>query len=237
MAALDKIGVLEDLPQEFNGIHSVDELDITSIKVQSVDFAYSSYIQPLKNISFELQKGESLAILGDSGSGKSTLLSLITKLRSPNAGHITINQLDLRHLNNNALRNRMGFAKNIEIANGSILENICLGRDIPLTKVNSIISELGLTDSFNCFPAGLDTPINISGSPLSSRQLQLLMIARAIIASPDIMIIDDLLDSFNETELDTMMKLFKKHKNEWILIISTRFAHIAKRFDKTLNLE
>jgi len=63
------------------------------------------------------------------------------------------------------------------------------------------------------------------------------MIARAIIESPDIMIIDDLLDSFNETELDTMMKLFKKHKNEWILIISTRFEHIAKRFDKTLNLE
>ena len=236
MAALDKIGVLEDMPQEINGEHSVDVLDITSIKVASIDFAYTSHIQPLKNISFELKKGESLAILGDSGSGKSTLLSLITKLRTPNAGHITINQLDLRHLNNNALRNRMGFAKNIEIANGSILENICLGRDIPLTKVNSLISELGLAESFNCFPAGLDTPINVSGSPLSSRQLQLLMIARAIIASPDIMIIDDMLDSFNEAELDTVMTMFKKHKNEWILIVSTRFAHIAKRFDKTLNL-
>ena len=235
MAALDKIGVIEDMPQESSGAHIIDE-DITSIKLKSVDFVFDSHIQPLKNISFELQKGESLAVLGDSGSGKSTLLNLVTKFRAPSSGQITINQIDLRQLDNNALRNKMSFAKNIEIITGSILENICLGRDIPLPKVNSLITELGLADSLKFFPAGLDTPINDSGAPLSRKQLQLIMIARAIIASPQIMIIDDLLDSLNESEFDIMMKVLKQYKEEWILIVSTRFKHIAKHFDKTLNL-
>ena len=235
MAALDKIGVIEDMPQESSGAHIIDE-DITSIKLISVDFVFDNHIQALKNISFELQKGESLAVLGDSGSGKSTLLNLVTKFRSPSAGQITINQIDLRQLDNNALRNKMSFAKNIEIITGSILENICLGRDIPLPKVNSLITELGLADSLKFFPAGLDTPINDSGAPLSRKQLQLIMIARAIIASPQIMIIDDLLDSLNESEFEIMMKVLKQHKEEWILIVSTRFKHIAKHFDKTLNL-
>ena len=236
LAALDKIGVLEDIPQEHSGNNGVDQLELDSLKVVGVDFAYNRYIQPLKNINFDLKKGESLAILGEPGSGKSTLIKLIAKLRTPSAGHISINQIDLRQLNNDAVRNLMGLAENIEIAHGTILENICLGREIPLTKINTMIKELGLADDFSRFSAGIETPIMASGSPLSSSQLKLLMISRASIASPGIMIIDGLLDGFNEVELDAVMNMFKQHQEEWMLIVSTRFEHIAKRFDKTVNL-
>lgn len=236
LAALDKIGVLEDIPQEHSGNNGVDQLELNSLKVVGVDFSYNRYIQPLKNIHFDLKKGQSLAILGEPGSGKSTLIKLIAKLRTPSAGHISINQIDLRQLNNDAVRNLMGLAENIEIAHGTILENICLGREIPLTKINTMIKELGLADDFSRFSAGIETPIMASGSPLSSSQLKLLMISRASIASPGIMIIDGLLDGFNEVELDAVMNMFKQHQEEWMLIVTTRFEHIAKRFDKTVNL-
>jgi ABC-type bacteriocin/lantibiotic exporter with double-glycine peptidase domain len=236
LAALDKIGVLEDIPQEHSGNNGVDQLELNSLKVVGVDFAYNRYIQPLKNIHFDLKKGQSLAILGEPGSGKSTLIKLIAKLRTPSAGHISINQIDLRQLNNDAVRNLMGLAENIEIAHGTILENICLGREIPLTKINTMIKELGLADDFSRFSAGIETPIMASGSPLSSSQLKLLMITRASIASPGIMIIDGLLDGFNEVELDAVMNMFKQHQEEWMLIVTTRFEHIAKRFEKTVNL-
>jgi putative ABC transport system ATP-binding protein len=236
LAALDKIGVLEDIPQEHSGNNGVDQLELNSLKVVGVDFAYNRYIQPLKNINFDLKKGESLAILGEPGSGKSTLIKLIAKLRTPSAGHISINQIDLRQINNDAVRNLMGLAENIEIAHGTILENICLGREIPLTKINTMIKELGLADDFSRFSAGIETPIMASGSPLSSSQLKLLMISRASITSPGIMIIDGLLDGFNEVELDAVMNMFKQHQEEWMLIVTTRFEHIAKRFDKTVNL-
>jgi putative ABC transport system ATP-binding protein len=236
LAALDKIGVLEDIPQEHSGDNGLDQLELNSLKVVGVDFAYNRYIQPLQNIHFELQKGQSLAVLGEPGSGKSTLIKLIAKLRTPSAGHISINQIDLRQLNNDAVRNLMGLAENIEIAHGTILENICLGREIPLTKINTMINELGLADDFSRFSAGIETPIMASGSPLSSSQLKLLMILRASIASPGIMIIDGLLDGFNEVELDAVINMFKQHQEEWMLIVTTRFEHIAKRFDKTVNL-
>jgi putative ABC transport system ATP-binding protein len=236
LAALDKIGVLEDIPQENFGAYALDKNRLDTLKLLDIEFAYNEYIQPLKKISFELKKGESLAVLGDADTGKSTLIKIIAKLRTASAGQITINNLDLRQIDNNALRNMMGLAGKIEIADGSILENICLGRDISLQKISNTLNELGLLEEFNRFPQGTETTIGPSGSPFSTSQLQRLMIARAAVASPSIIMIDGLLDSFNQTDLDAVMSMFKQHQQDWMVIVTTRFAHIAKRFDKTLDL-
>jgi ABC-type bacteriocin/lantibiotic exporter with double-glycine peptidase domain len=236
LAALDKIGVLEDMPQEQCGAHTLEKIELTSLKLNNVNFAYNSYIKPLNNIHFELNKGQSLAVLGNPGTGKSTLIKIITKLRTPSTGNITLNQFDIRQVDNNAIRNMMGFAGNIEIAQGSIYENICLGRGISLDTFNTMINELGLAEEFNRFPDGANTAIAASGSPLSSSQLQRLMIARAAVSRPSLIMIDGLLDSFNEKELNAVMHMFKQHQQDWMLIVTTRFAHIAKRFDQTLDL-
>jgi ABC-type bacteriocin/lantibiotic exporter with double-glycine peptidase domain len=236
LAALDKIGVLEDVPQEKSGEHIPHQTKLLSLKLNDVYFAYNHYIKPLSNIKLDLQKGQNIAVLGSPGSGKSTLLKLIAKFRSPSAGQITINEIDLRQIENNALRNSMGLAGPIEILEGTIKDNICLERQIDLEKLNTVIRELGLEKEFSLFPQGIDTVITASGAPLSSSQLQRLMIARAVAGSPSLLLIDGLLDGFNEDELNAAINLFNNHRDEWMLIVTTRFVHIAKKFDTSLNL-
>jgi ABC-type bacteriocin/lantibiotic exporter with double-glycine peptidase domain len=236
LAALDKIGVLEDVPQEKSGEHIPHQTNLHSLKLNDVHFAYNDYIKPLSNIKLNLQKGQNIAVLGSPGSGKSTLLKLIAKFRSPSAGQITINEIDLRQIENDALRNSMGLAGPIEILEGTIKDNICLERQIDLEKLNTVIRELGLEKEFSLFPQGIDTVITASGAPLSSSQIQRLMIARALAGSPSLLLIDGLLDSFNETELNAAINLFNNHHDEWMLIVTTRFVHIAKRFDTILDL-
>ena len=236
LAALDKIGVLEDVPQEKSGEHIPHQTKLNSLKLNDVHFAYSHYIKPLSNIKLDLQKGQNIAVLGNPGSGKSTLLKLIAKFRSPSAGQITINEIDLRQIENDALRDSMGLAGPIEILEGTIKDNICLERQIDLEKLNTVLRELGLEKEFSLFPQGIDTVITASGAPLSNSQLQRLMIARALAGSPSLLLIDGLLDSFNETELNAAINLFNNHHDEWMLIVTTRFVHIAKRFDTILDL-
>ena len=236
LAALDKIGVLEDVPQEKSGEHIPHQTKLHSLKFNDVHFAYNHYIKPLSNIKLTLQKGQNIAVLGSPGSGKSTLLKLIAKFRSPSAGQITINEIDLRQIENDALRDSMGLAGPIEILEGTIKDNICLERQIDLEKLNTVLRELGLEKEFSLFPQGIDTVITASGAPLSSSQLQRLMIARALAGSPSLLLIDGLLDSFNENELNAAINLFNNHHDEWMLIVTTRFVHIAKRFDTILDL-
>ncbi|CAN4275376.1 SunT ABC-type bacteriocin/lantibiotic exporters, contain an N-terminal double-glycine peptidase domain [Methylophilaceae bacterium] len=236
LAALDKIGVLEDVPQEKSGEHIPHQTKLNSLKLNDVHFAYNHYIKPLSNIKLDLQKGQNIAVLGSPGSGKSTLLKLIAKFRSPSAGQITINEIDLRQIENDALRDSMGLAGPIEILEGTIKDNICLERQIDLEKLNTVLRELGLEKEFSLFPQGIDTVITASGAPLSSSQLQRLMIARALAGSPSLLLIDGLLDSFNENELNAAINLFNNHHDEWMLIVTTRFVHIAKRFDTILDL-
>lgn len=236
LAALDKIGVLEDMPQEKNGMHQLENVQVNTLKAVDIHFRYNEFIHLLQGITFELNKGQDLAILGNPGTGKSSLLKLIAKLRTPANGHLTLNQIDIRQIDNNSVRNLMGLASDIEIIEGSILDNICLGRTIGIDEVNAMMHALGLAEEFNRLPEGISTAIAACGSPLSNSQLQRLMIARAAIGKPSILMIDGILDSFNETELKTVMQMFKKHQQEWMLIVTTRFAHIAKHFDQTLNL-
>ena len=238
MAALDKIGELDDLPQEMLGKHQIDNRNISHLGAYRLSFNYSPRIQPIQDVSFNLAKGESLAVLGDSGAGKSTLVKIITGLRTPSVGHIKFDGNDLRQLNQNSLRNLIGLANKVEVTKGSVLENILLGRsNIALSTVNLVLNELGLLEDFSNLENGLDTQLTAFGAPLSTTQLQRLMLARAIVGKPNLLIIDGLLDSLSNQELNSVLNLLSVHKADWMLMVTTRFEHIAEKFNSTLVLK
>lgn len=238
MAALDKIGELDDLPQEMLGKHQIDNRNISHLGACGLSFNYSPRIQPIQDVSFNLAKGESLAVLGADGAGKSTLVKIITGLRMPSVGHIKFDGNDLRQLNQNSLRNLIGLANKVEVTKGSVLENILLGRsNIALSTVNLVLNELGLLEDFSNLENGLDTQLTAFGAPLSTTQLQRLMLARAIVGKPNLLIIDGLLDSLSNQELNSVLNLLSVHKADWMLMVTTRFEHIAEKFNSTLVLK
>ena len=238
LASLDKIGELDDLPQEMLGKHQIDNRNLSHLGAYRLSFNYSQRIQPIQDVSFNLAKGESLAILGADGAGKSTLVKIITGLRTPSVGHIEFDGNDLRQLNQNSLRNLIGLANKVEVTKGSVLENILLGRsNIALSTVNLVLNELGLLEDFSSLEDGLDTQLTAFGAPLSTTQLQRLMLARAIVGKPNLLIIDGLLDNLSSEELNSVLSLLSVHKADWMLMVTTRFEHIAEKFNSTLVLK
>lgn len=237
LAALDKIGVLEDLPQENIGTHLIPSGGLSHVGVYNISFHYSQRVNLIKDISFGVSRGQSISILGASGSGKKTLIEIITGLRKPTSGHVEFNGNDLRQLDQNSLRNSIGIAGRIEVVEGSIIENIVLDREqVTLDSINVILRELGLQDDFRNLEEGLDTQLTAFGGPLSSTQLERLMLARAIAGKPNLLIIDGLLDNLTEPELNSVLVLLELHKAEWMLLVTTRFEHIAQKFNNTISL-
>lgn len=238
LAGLDKIGVLDDLPQEPVGIHKLDVPKLDSVAAFELGFYYSNRIKPINNLSFTLNRGESLAVLGASGTGKSTLIGLITALRSASAGHVEFNGNDLRQLDQTQLRAHIGMAAKIEFMEDSILENVRLNReDISLSKINSVLNDLGLLEDFQNLESGIDTVLTAFGAPLSTTQQQRLMLARAIVAQPDLLIIDGLLDNLSHSELEKVMNLLTQYQTQGMLIVTTRFEVIAAKFNQVLMLK
>jgi putative ABC transport system ATP-binding protein len=235
LAALDKISVIEDFPQEPNGEVVLDQ-PIQHLNVNAISFAYHPRVQALPPLGFQLSQGQSMAVLGNPGSGKSTLMNILAKIRQPDAGFVEINHLDIRQLDNHSLRNRIGYVSHLEIIEGSIIDNIRLGRDISLTWINQLMNEMGIGDEFRALPNGLDTLLSASGAPLSTSQLQRLMIVRGMAGAPGLLMIDGMLDNFNDEKLKKVIGLLKSHQTDYILLVSTRFPNIAKHFDQVIDL-
>jgi ABC-type bacteriocin/lantibiotic exporter with double-glycine peptidase domain len=237
VAALDKIGFLDDLPQESVGTYSITSGGLNHIEAFNISFNHSQRVMLFRNLSFKLSKGESISILGESGAGKTTLVGILTGLRQPTIGRIEFNGNDLRQLNQNSLRNAIGIAGRVEVVEGSIIENIVLDRDdVTLNNINRILEELGLLDDLTSLEHGLDTQLTAFGAPLSTTQLQRLMLARAIVGNPNLLIIDGLLDNLTNAELNSVLKLLKAHQAHWMLIVTTRFEHIADQFNHIISL-
>ncbi len=238
LAAVDKLGVLETLPVEKVGEHPASLDGYHSLKVVGLGFSHHGQATLVKAVSFELQQGQSLAVLGTLGSGKSTLLELITGLRQPAQGYVSYSGIDLRQLNLNHLRDHIGIANKVEWQHGSILENLRLARkDIPLEAMVDMLSMLGLWEDISQLPKGMDTILTDYGAPLTYTQLQRLMLVRAMLGQPDVLIIDGLLDGLGQQELDQVLTLLKRHQSQWMLIVTTRFAHIAQQFHQVITLD
>lgn len=238
LAAVDKLGVLETLPVERSGDHQPGQEGYTTLKVNHLTFQHVDQSALISDLSFTLQRGQSLAVIGGLGSGKTTLLELITGLRQPVQGYVSYNDIDVRQLDLSHLRDRIGVANKVEWQHGSILDNLKLQRpEVALDDVIEVLQVLGLWQEICKLSNGIETVLTDFGAPMTHTQLQRLMLARAMLGRPDVLIIDGLLDQLSQQELDQMFMLLKRQQQDWILLVTTRYQHIAQHCQQVVSLQ
>ena len=162
------------------------------ISFENVSFSYLGRRNNLDNVSFSLKKGESLGIIGATGSGKSTLIKLLLRFYEADSGRITINGNSITSYTREELTEMFGVAlQNDFLYAETVRENICFGRDIPTEDVLRAAKIAQAHDFIDTFPEKYDHLLTPKGTNISGGQRQRLLIARAVAARPDILILDD----------------------------------------------
>jgi len=199
-----------------------------AIAFRNVNFTYEdTNITALKNISFTVEKGETLAILGKTGSGKSTILSLISRLYDIKEGEITIDKTAIDKVNLNSLRESIGFVpQDAYLFSDSIKNNIKFGKEEATDEeVIEAAKQAKVHKNIMNFKNQYETVLGERGITLSGGQKQRVSIARAIIKDPEILLFDDCLSAVDtETEEAILQNLFKICKNKTTIIVSHRVS-------------
>ena len=210
------------------------------IEYKKVDFTYpETEINASKNISFCVEKGESLAIMGDIGSGKSTILELLCRIYDPIKGQILIDGYNLKEIGFNELRDSIGYVpQSTFLFSETIEKNIKFGKEkASKTDLENAAKNACVFDDIISFKDGFHTLLGERGVNLSGGQKQRIAIARAIIKEPQILILDDSLSAVDtETEEKILSNISRISKNI-TLIIATHRISSAKKCDKILVLE
>ena len=210
------------------------------IEYKKVDFTYpETEINASKNISFCVEKGESLAIMGGIGSGKSTILELLCRIYDPNSGEILIDGFNLKEIGFNELRDSIGYVpQSTFLFSETIEKNIKFGKEkATKTDLENAAKNACIFDDIVSFKDGFNTLLGERGVNLSGGQKQRIAIARAIIKKPKILILDDSLSAVDtETEEKILSNISRISKNI-TLIIATHRISSAKKCDKILVLE
>jgi ABC-type multidrug transport system fused ATPase/permease subunit len=160
---------------------------------EDVSFFYDPGEPVLNGLSFQLQPGRVLGLLGRTGSGKSTLARLVFRLYDPTAGRIKLDGSDLRDLRLQALRGRVALVtQDVQIFRASVRDNLTFfDPSLPDERIHAVLAELGLQDWLSSLPAGLDSGLESGGRSLSAGEAQLLALARVFLRDPGLVILDE----------------------------------------------
>ena len=200
------------------------------IEFDNVSFSYSDNQVILNGIDLSIAPGETIAILGATGSGKTSLAHLIPRLFDASKGRILIDGIDLNRYNRQQLRRQIGIVmQEPYLYSRTLAENISIVQpDLPLEKIERIAQEVALHETVKEFEKGYDTIIGEKGITLSGGQRQRTAMARAMIANPAILILDDSLSSVDsETEHEIQRNLIKRKGLSTTIIITHRLTSVA----------
>ena len=231
-ASAERVFSILDTPPTI--VDKVDAVKIDSfkekIRINNVSFKYESDDKVLKNISFEIEKGSIVALVGSSGAGKSTLADLIPRFYDVNNGGITIDGHDVRDLSLNSLRRLMGVVTQETILfNDTVRSNIAYGqKDVYDDQVISAATAANALEFINDLADGFDTVIGEKGIKLSGGQRQRLAIARAIMKNPPILILDEATSALDtESERLVQKALETLMANRTVLVIAHRLSTVT----------
>jgi ATP-binding cassette subfamily B protein len=202
-----------------------------SIRFEDVWFAYDGDNWVLKDISFEIRRGEKIAIVGATGSGKTTIINILSKLYPCTKGSVTMDGIPLRDIDEHALRNLVGVVmQDVFLFSGSIRDNIAFGNPgVSEEEIRHAAAVVGADRFISQLPGGYDYRVLENGSGLSSGQKQLIAFVRALLYNPQVLVLDEATSSV-DTETETLIDTATSHimSGRTSIIIAHRLSTVQK---------
>jgi len=234
-AAWGRLQPLLDEPLALQDTGAVAPVVPGPLVLDGVRFAYSADAVPaLDGVSLTLAPGRTLGLVGPTGSGKSTLLRLLMRQRTPDAGHLAWNGIDLRDFTLDALRAAVAWVPQEPfLFSATVADNIALARpDAPREAVEHAARLAAVHDDILRLPQGYDTPVGERGVTLSGGQRQRVAIARALLADAPLLLLDDALSAVDTgTEARILAHLRQARVGRTVVIVSHRLSAVADADD------
>jgi ATP-binding cassette subfamily B protein/ATP-binding cassette subfamily C protein len=245
---LDHINNVAFYQQSLNKIHDDLRLEtdnenaapldfIKSIKGKDICFSYLNGNDIIKNISFEITKGEKIAFTGESGSGKTTLADIIIGIYRSNHGGLYVDDVLIDNTNILSWRSKIGYIpQNIYLFDGTVAENVSFGSRPDENKIINALKKARIWEFLES-KEGLLTPVGEGGIQLSGGQKQRIGIARALYNDPEVLVLDEATSSLDDaTEAEIMDEIYDLSGNKTLIIIAHRLSTV-ERCDRKIRIE
>jgi putative ABC transport system ATP-binding protein len=239
MASTDKIGHLLDLPlEERSGEHHEAPEGARGATLQIQGVATERAGRALfSGLDVQLPAGASLCIRGPAGAGKSTLVQMLWGLRRPSTGAIRIDGRDVREISTDTLRAAVSIATGDEFLSAAVRDNVRLGRSsVRDDDVRAALNSVGLFEEVAALPDGLETELDGEGHPLSESQSRRLLLARAIVSRPRLLVIDGLVDLLPRDARRKVTENLLDPQRGWTLVLVSDDPELAASCSHVLEL-
>ena len=232
LACADRIFALLD---EEEVVLNPNAIDIKNVKgditLENVAFSYSKDSKFIEDLNLVAKKGKRIAIVGPTGCGKTTLINLLMRFYEIDSGKITLDEMDIKDISLGSLRGSFGMVlQETWLQTGTVRENIAMGKqDATFEEIETAAKEAYADNFIKKLPQGYDTVIRQNGENLSAGQRQLLCIARAMLALPTVLILDEATSSIDtRTELKVQQAFDKLMKSRTSFIVAHRLSTIKQ---------
>lgn len=220
LAGVDKLGALFDLPLDRIGGAPV-EGGAPAIALEDVTFSYPGSPATIGPVTLQVPARARLVIRGAPGTGKSTLAELILGARRPTSGTVSRNGVPLERLSTEDLHTTSMLLRSGALIIGKLHDNLTLGRAVPEETLWSTLERVGLAAKVRSLPEGLDTALTIDARPLSELEARALLVARALLLKPSLLVIDGLFDGVEREQRKRWNALLTDSDAPWTLIVLT----------------
>jgi ABC-type bacteriocin/lantibiotic exporter with double-glycine peptidase domain len=239
-ASVAKLDALFDVPYEKeSGSFFSPGGEPASLTINNLVVSHDSNMTAILNgVSLSIAAGEKVAVCGPNSSGKSTLADCIYRISTPKSGRIEIDGHDVREVHPLELRSEIALVRGLDLFHGTIEENLTLSqKGLPSGRVREALTMVGLLEDVYSLPDGLQTALKGQAEPLSRGQAARLVIARAILSEPRLMILDGILDGIDEDKAGELLAELIGPRAPWSLLVLTHEQSVARHFEKSFVLD